>query len=108
MTPPVERRRRDKINNWIVSLSQIIPDCTLDSTKTGASKGGILSKACDYIAELRLRNQRLADDLREMDRLQTDNQLYRQQVEELKSENALLRAQIRHNGIPMEGDTPPL
>ena len=32
----VERRRRDKINNWIVSLSQIIPDCTLDSTKTGA------------------------------------------------------------------------
>jgi len=44
------------------------------------SKGGILSKACDYITELRQRNQRLADDLREMDRLQTDNQLYRQQV----------------------------
>ncbi|KAK0147375.1 Upstream stimulatory factor 2 [Merluccius polli] len=100
-------RRRDKINNWIVSLSQIIPDCTLDSTKTGASKGGILSKACDYIAELRQRNQRLADDLKEVERLQTDNQLYRQKVEELKSENALLRAQLRHNGIQMEGDTPP-
>lgn len=32
----VERRRRDKINNWIVTLSKIIPDCTMDSSKTGA------------------------------------------------------------------------
>lgn len=32
----VERRRRDKINNWIVTLSKIIPDCSMDSTKTGA------------------------------------------------------------------------
>ena len=32
----VERRRRDKINNWIVTLSKIIPDCNIDSTKTGA------------------------------------------------------------------------
>lgn len=31
----VERRRRDKINNWIVQLSKTIPDCTLDATKTG-------------------------------------------------------------------------
>lgn len=34
--PSVERRRRDKINNWIVTLSKIIPDCSMDSTKTGA------------------------------------------------------------------------
>lgn len=32
----VERRRRDKINNWIVTLSKIIPDCDIDGTKTGA------------------------------------------------------------------------
>ncbi|XP_045572802.1 upstream stimulatory factor 1 isoform X3 [Salmo salar] len=31
----VERRRRDKINNWIVQLSKTIPDCTLDATKNG-------------------------------------------------------------------------
>lgn len=31
----VERRRRDKINNWIVTLSKIIPDCSVDS-RTGA------------------------------------------------------------------------
>lgn len=31
----VERRRRDKINNWIVQLSKIIPDCSMESTKSG-------------------------------------------------------------------------
>lgn len=31
----MERRRRDKINNWIVTLSKIIPDCSIDS-RTGA------------------------------------------------------------------------
>uniref|UniRef100_A0A8C7U8T5 Upstream transcription factor 2, c-fos interacting n=1 Tax=Oncorhynchus mykiss TaxID=8022 RepID=A0A8C7U8T5_ONCMY len=32
----VERRRRDKINSWIITLSKIILDCNIDSTKTGA------------------------------------------------------------------------
>uniref|UniRef100_A0A671Q2Q2 Upstream stimulatory factor 2 n=1 Tax=Sinocyclocheilus anshuiensis TaxID=1608454 RepID=A0A671Q2Q2_9TELE len=76
----VERRRRDKINNWIVTLSKIIPDCNMDSTKTGASKGGILSKACDYIRELRQTNQRLQESYKEVERIQVDNELLRQQV----------------------------
>lgn len=33
--PTVERRRRDKINNWIVQLSKAIPDCNIDYTKAG-------------------------------------------------------------------------
>ncbi|XP_057690341.1 upstream stimulatory factor 2 isoform X2 [Corythoichthys intestinalis] len=103
----VERRRRDKINNWIVTLSKIIPDCNMDSTKTGASKGGILSKACDYIRELRQGNQRLQDSLKEVERIQVDNELCRQQIEELKNENALLRAQLQQHGIDMVGETPP-
>ncbi|XP_077453818.1 upstream stimulatory factor 2 isoform X2 [Stigmatopora argus] len=103
----VERRRRDKINNWIVTLSKIIPDCNMDSTKTGASKGGILSKACDYIRELRQGNQRLQDNLKEVERIQVDNELCRQQIEELKNENALLRAQLQQHGIDMVGETPP-
>uniref|UniRef100_A0A674D0G6 Upstream transcription factor 2, c-fos interacting n=1 Tax=Salmo trutta TaxID=8032 RepID=A0A674D0G6_SALTR len=82
----VERRRRDKINNWIVTLSKIIPDCNIDSTKTGAvshsSKGGILSKACDYIRELRQNNQRLLDNVKEVERVQVDNELCRQQVKQ--------------------------
>ncbi|XP_057206313.1 upstream stimulatory factor 1 isoform X2 [Triplophysa rosa] len=76
----VERRRRDKINNWIVQLSKTIPDCTMDSTKTGQSKGGILSKACDYIQELRQSNSRLGDELNNIERLRRDNQLLRQEV----------------------------
>uniref|UniRef100_A0A5F8GDZ4 Upstream stimulatory factor 2 n=1 Tax=Monodelphis domestica TaxID=13616 RepID=A0A5F8GDZ4_MONDO len=76
----VERRRRDKINNWIVQLSKIIPDCNTDNSKTGASKGGILSKACDYIRELRQTNQRMQETFKEAERLQMDNELLRQQV----------------------------
>ena len=30
----VERRRRDKINNWITKLAKIIPDCQHENTKT--------------------------------------------------------------------------
>lgn len=91
----VERRRRDKINNWIVTLSKIIPDCGMDSTKTGASKGGILSKACDYIQELEQSNCRLRESLHEVKKDQMDNEILRQQVEELKSENASLRAELQ-------------
>uniref|UniRef100_A0A672SWE8 Upstream stimulatory factor 2-like n=1 Tax=Sinocyclocheilus grahami TaxID=75366 RepID=A0A672SWE8_SINGR len=94
----VERRRRDKINNWIVALSKIIPDSNIDGTKTGASKGGILSKACDYIGELKQHNQWLQESLRGVERVQMDNELLRQQLEELKSENGLLRAQLEHHG----------
>ncbi|XP_029591787.1 upstream stimulatory factor 2 isoform X2 [Salmo trutta] len=103
----VERRRRDKINNWIVTLSKIIPDCNIDSTKTGASKGGILSKACDYIRELRQNNQRLQDSFKEVLRVQADNELLKQQIEEMKNDNALLRAQLQQHGIEINGDTTP-
>ncbi|KAM4651032.1 upstream stimulatory factor 2 isoform 4-T4 [Discoglossus pictus] len=98
----VERRRRDKINNWIVQLSKIIPDCNTDSSKTGAqSKGGILSKACDYIRELRQTNQRMQETYKETERLQMDNQLLRQQLEDQKNENTLLRTQLQQHGIDM-------
>ncbi|XP_061521457.1 upstream stimulatory factor 2 [Phycodurus eques] len=100
----VERRRRDKINNWIVTLSKIIPDCNIDS-RTGASKGGILSKACDYIRELRQNNQRLQESYKEVERVELDNELLRQQLEELKSDNALLRAQLQQHGVEVNGDS---
>ncbi|KAM6967367.1 upstream stimulatory factor 2 isoform 2-T2 [Aplochiton taeniatus] len=103
----VERRRRDKINNWIVTLSKIIPDCNIESTKTGASKGGILSKACDYIRELRQRNQQLQESLKEVERVHLNNELCRQQIEKLKSENTMLRAQLQQHGIETVGETPP-
>ncbi len=58
------------------------------------SKGGILSKACDYIQELRTANQRMVESLKETERLSVDAELLRQQCEELKGENAMLRAQL--------------
>lgn len=57
----MERRRRDKINNWILKLSKIIPDGNSlgaagevkgNGHYEGQSKGGILAKACQYIQEL--------------------------------------------------------
>lgn len=95
----VERRRRDKINNWIVQLSKIIPDCSMESTKSGQSKGGILSKACDYIQELRQSNLRHSEELQNLDQLQMDNEVLRQQVEDLKNKNLILRTQLRHHGV---------
>lgn len=103
----VERRRRDKINNWIVKLSKIIPDCNIDHSKQGqvglSSKGGILSKTCDYINDLRTSNTRMAENLKENERLSVDVELMRQQIEELKNENALLRAQLQQHGIDIAG-----
>ncbi|XP_073426679.1 upstream stimulatory factor 2 isoform X2 [Dendrobates tinctorius] len=103
----VERRRRDKINNWIVQLSKIIPDCNTESSKTAAqSKGGILSKACDYIRELRQTNQRMQETFKEAERLQMDNEMLRQQIEEQKNENTLLRAQLQQHGIEVVEEGP--
>ncbi|XP_037549299.1 upstream stimulatory factor 2 [Nematolebias whitei] len=102
----VERRRRDKINNWIVTLSKLIPDCSIDA-RTGASKGGILSKACDYIRELRQKNQQLQDGSKDAERVQMENELLRQQMEELKNENALLQAKLQQHGVEVNGDETP-
>lgn len=40
----IERKRRDKINNWIQRLSNIVPECKEDPNKQPQSKGVILSK----------------------------------------------------------------
>lgn len=103
----VERRRRDKINNWIVQLSKAIPDCNVDYTKTGQSKGGILSKACEYIKELRQSNLKLGEDVGVLDRLRVDNQLLRQEVEDWKSKNQILRNLLRQHGIVGSSSTEP-
>ncbi|TNN01355.1 hypothetical protein fugu_010737 [Takifugu bimaculatus] len=129
--PTVERRRRDKINNWIVQLSKTIPDCNIDYTKTGQvspdrwagpglhrpschpglslfqSKGGILSKACEYIKELRQSNLKLGEDVGALDRVRIDNQLLRQEIEDWKSKNQILRNLLRQHGIVGSSSTEP-
>lgn len=102
----VERRRRDKINNWIAKLGKIIPEC--NNTANGnanvsgdgkanyetQSKGGILAKACEYIGELRAANQGLGQCLRDNDKLRHEINTLKQLVAQLKRENAQLRSQI--------------
>lgn len=102
----VERRRRDKINNWIVKLSKIIPDCSSDLNKSGQqssvhlhSKGGILAKACDYITELRNTASRVPDILKENERLAVEVELLRQQCDQLKTTNEILKVHLQQNGI---------
>ncbi|XP_076325739.1 upstream stimulatory factor-like isoform X2 [Tachypleus tridentatus] len=95
----VERRRRDKINTWIMKLSKVVPNCTVDHTKQGQSKGGILAKTCDYIQELRSTNVRLPDILKENEQLSLNVQLLRQQCEDLKNENQMFRAHLQQQGI---------
>ena len=53
-----------------------------------------MSKTIDYIDKLRTQNERLTDTLKDHDRLIVENQVLRQQMEELRRENALLRANI--------------
>ncbi|XP_063230233.1 upstream stimulatory factor 1-like isoform X5 [Bacillus rossius redtenbacheri] len=104
----VERRRRDKINNWILKLSKIIPDCTAESAKSAQvsteeqSKGGILAKACEYIIDLRASNQRLAERVKHSEQVVLDNEMLRQQNEKLERTNSLLIAQLRQHGIVLD------
>ncbi|XP_076032604.1 upstream stimulatory factor 2-like isoform X2 [Oratosquilla oratoria] len=104
----VERRRRDKINTWIGRLAKIIPDCPEAHTKNShvLSKGGILSKACDYIQELRQQSEQLLERVKEHQQSQMDFELLKQEIEvlknenaALKNENALMRAQLQQQGL---------
>lgn len=63
------------------------------------SKGGILSKACEYIQELRTANATMGESLKDTERLSVDNELLKQQIEELKQENMMLRQQLQQHGI---------
>ncbi|XP_018300193.1 upstream stimulatory factor 2 isoform X1 [Mycetomoellerius zeteki] len=105
----VERRRRDKINNWITKLGKIIPDCNTTTNTTGSSgsgsgdgktnyetqsKGGILARACEYIGELRAANQSLSQCLRDNDKLRQEIISLKQVVTQLKRDNLQLRSQI--------------
>ena len=70
------------------------------------SKGGILSKTVEYINDLKTSNARMAEAIKESERLAIDTELLRQQVEELRQENAVLRAQLQQHGIELGAPGP--
>ena len=57
----------------------------------------MLSKACDYITDLRNANTKMAESLQDSDSVTTG--LLRQKCERLKQENEILWAQLREHGI---------
>jgi len=99
----VERRRRDKINNWITKLSKIIPEPQTEVKGNGhydgQSKGGILAKACEYIMELRESHQQLEQCLKENKRLEENMEQLKEKNNSLETENEALRAVLRQHGI---------
>jgi len=98
----VERRRRDNINNWIMKLSKLIPDCNNHENSQGKhsqSKGGILAKACEYLAETRNTNQRLVDSLKQTEEISAEKDRLSTRLEQLQKENEALKQQLQSHGI---------
>lgn len=100
----VERRRRDKINNWITKLSKIIPENTTTEMKgnghyEGQSKGGILAKACEYIVELQEHQQKAEICMKDNKQLGQSVEILKQQNVALERENRALRDLLKRNGL---------
>ncbi|XP_055306514.1 upstream stimulatory factor 1 isoform X2 [Sitodiplosis mosellana] len=107
----VERRRRDKINHWIMKLGAIIPaDGTSveigDSGRLsiaaieGQSKGGILSKACEYVQMLQEKKSTRKNASQSADsRTIVEKKKYEDEIARLRGENELLKAILIKNGI---------
>ncbi|KAJ8943642.1 hypothetical protein NQ318_005644 [Aromia moschata] len=100
----VERRRRDKINNWITKLSTIIPESHPSEIKgnghyDGQSKGGILAKACDYIMELKEVQDKYEAGQKENKQLVQNMELIKLKNSVLERENKELRELLKKNGI---------
>ncbi|OQR68748.1 upstream stimulatory factor 2-like [Tropilaelaps mercedesae] len=105
----VERRRRDKINLWILRLSRIIPDCNLspesqqgaNKTQSLQSKGIILSKACDYIGELKEKAEKSQQLAKENERLQTEVTDLRAKYESAVQDIQILKDALSQQGIQL-------
>ena len=79
-----------------MKLSKLIPECNTGSSgdtsggvgtaagKQSQSKGGILAKACEYLAEMRTTNQRLVDSIKQAEEVSAQNERLSAQVEQLQ------------------------
>ena len=88
-----------------MKLGKLIPDCNTSSDtsqvrteirenlstqlfmqggKHAQSKGGILAKACEYLAETRNTNQRLVESLKQNEGVTSENERLSSQIEQLQ------------------------
>ncbi|XP_058455333.1 upstream stimulatory factor 2-like isoform X2 [Malaya genurostris] len=104
----IERRRRDKINNWIHELNKIIPAEHMNSpsqdpqankqnggTGDNLSKGGILAKACEYITRLKDTSDKLTECLAEKDQILLENLQLKESINQLLAENKRLQSELQ-------------
>ena len=110
-----------------MKLSKLLPDCGASGDSGGSagqgkqsqSKGGILAKACEFLADMRNINQRLADSLKRTEEANQENERLSSQIEQLQvirwivinmnkylndhfnfqQENAVLKQQLQNHGI---------
>ncbi|XP_011881182.1 PREDICTED: upstream stimulatory factor 2-like isoform X2 [Vollenhovia emeryi] len=100
----VERRRRDKISNWIAKLAKLLAECEQSVNKEGdgkpnlepQSKGGILARAYEYIMELREAPEKLAQCLDENVQLKEEVKNLQQVVNQLRDEHSQFKMQVSH------------
>ena len=73
-----------------MKLSKLIPECNTPDTnvngaaKNAQSKGGILAKACEYLAEMRNTNQRAMDSIKQAENVSAENERLSSQLEQLQ------------------------
>ena len=94
-----ERRRRDKINEWIDHLSTIVPGCDKKM-----SKGRILAKSCEHIEELRTANTQLSEAVKNMELFQANNSQLEMEVQNLRQQNAYLQSQLQQHGVTVASE----
>lgn len=96
----VERRRRDKINAWIMRLAKIVPECNEDHTKQGQSKGGILHKTYDYIITVVKENEELINKLNNSTGIggmgNSPEDAYAMRMSAIEKENRQLKQELKH------------
>lgn len=60
-----------------------------------------MAKTVDYINEIRTANTRMAESIKDNEQLSINMELLRQQNEDLRQENVILRAQLQQHGIDL-------
>jgi len=101
----VERRRRNAINDGILQLAKIIPGLDMEDQEKGPPKGGsmskgvVLAKACDYVAELTEDNKILEKRVQDLEGVSEENDRLLSTIEELRQENAILKQQLETHGL---------
>lgn len=107
----VERRRRDRINELIKTLAQLVPGCQKKDASTGSiigyvySKGTVLDKTVDYLKELLLQNEQLTHATKLAEKSAGTISVLQSQIAALEKDNALLRSQLMQFGLDINNSS---